>query len=964
MPSLTPTDERTKQQTAELFLSVFKPTTILSALVNDGTITKGARTIAYDTGTGSAANFALITNGMPLFIGRERVRVKSISGNEVSGTIIVAENSIDWGNNDAITIEFDHPLFPILPSFSTTGIVSTFRKDIGTTATGELYTDENEQPPPVVVVGSHLFVDWYQGVNITWDFDLSDNSYVVTNGAAISSYNAIVSPAASGLTVSINTSTGAGTLTATQTGQWWVAFSVTDDNGKTQTSYRAVMTDAPITSLQPSSVGYDWNNGGGNFSVPISDESIALSDVPDRALCVLWIKQEFDGTESYTNIWATGSLYNGENIIIAGYNRRDNDNDNLEIGTGKPVFTIDTPEQQLASRDPFGSISLKAQVTVTDWFEYSTWLTIGRAIHHILKWHSTAFEMLDIAGLMRNTDGVKFLTSSENNLLQRGNNLAFNNGIKAKLVCNRVGQIWFERDTQLQNDATRGALSTVFTFDEQDMGGAISTVREPEIRTLQTSMDGFSFDGTTSNAFLALAPGDAPEPEGIGKTKQSGQVISNQTDLNERAGRLHGVANANLVELRSTFHANYMGVLDITPELGFYVNGFANSVFRRGLSLNGLKLICRNITYNFVYKNNAFTGIIQTLAIFEFEVTGISDAQTDTYPGTTAIQCPPGVGSNSPSSDPTASDDTNDDILLPPTAILAFSSTEYRLFTDTSWTTLDATAVNHGTADKFWYIKAQSYDPKNLIFWLAQSGAVSRVVGTDGTGSLEDVSPSGNPPNTWSDAPAPTVGTSEFIQVESDAFNEDHFYVLLTFQDGASNWRGWLAKRTTGTTYSYLALYDQISLPDQSKPIFMSIGVDHIVVTCWQDLATDKLKALVFTKSPFAFDSEFDIVDASLANIDAFTKWAIPVLTTDYSATPFDDTAPLHLFGRIPNPNLAGLGAGDFYALKYNGSWSNLDIFDIDGEDLDIGDNHIRLAWVGENDPAGREYFAVIQTVP
>lgn len=967
MTVLTPTNLRKEYKTSTLYWSIHQPDTLLDAQIANVAISRGDRTIAYDTGTGTAAEFGRIEAGQPLIFNGRKIRIKAISGNEVSGSIIVAENSEDWVDNDPITITHEYPVFPFLPGFTAGTTTSTFTKDIGTTASGENYTDENLEPPPVCNAGVLLFVDWYQGSNIVFDFDLSTYSYVVASGAAISSYAAVVSPAAAGLTVSINAGTGAGDLTITQKGTWWVKFTVTDDNGKSQDTYRLVLTDDPIQSFDISNLTGDWGRGGWNYSISVT-ASASLIDIPDQSLAALWHLPKIDGVETYTDVWADGANYLGENQLCAGYLQRDNADQQLNTGVGQVTFTVNTPEQQLADISQFGSVSLEAITgTPSDWYEYSSWLGTGSATHHLLRWQSSIFFVADVWNLMRDDSGIKFATFTEASILQQIQTFMDGKGLKAKLVSSRLGCLTLEKDIQLLNDADRTALDTVFSVGLTDIGGNFTIVREPEFSTLQSLMDGFNFDGTTSTPFLSKAPGDASENKGINRSKQSGQIFASQTDANERTGRMHAVANAELVEVRPfIFRGDYTGAFDLACQtLGWYEFDLPNSTLKRGQSLNGDLMICRSISHSFGYANGRFTGKISTtINRFEFEVDDSPDAQTETYPGQTAIQCPPGVGQNSPTLDPTAGDEENDDIQLPPTAVLSFSSTEYRLFTDAAWTTLDATSVNYGTVDKFWFLKAQNYNPENLIFWLAQSGAIGRVVGTDGTGSLEDVSPSSNPPNTWTDAPAPTVPNCEFIQVESDAFNEDHFYVLLTFQDGASNWRGWLAKRTSGTTYSYLALYDGITLPDQAKPIFMSIGVDHIVITCWQDLATDKLKALVFTKSPFAFDSEFDIVDASLAEVDAYTKWAIPTLTMDYSASPFDDTAPLHLFGRIPNPNLAGLVAGDYYALKYNGAWASLDIFDTNGEDLDIGDNHIRLAWVGENDPAGREYFAAIQTVP
>ncbi len=963
MTVLSPTNLRKEFKTSILYWSVHQPATLLDAQIADVTISRGDRTIAYDNGTGTAAEFGRIEAGQPLIFNGRKIRIKAISGNEVSGSIIVAENPEDWQDNADIAVTHEYPVFPFLPGFTAGTTTSTFTKDIGTTASGENYTDENLEPPPVCNVGVLLFVDWYQGSNIVFDFDLSTYSYVIANGAAISSYAAVVSPAAAGLTVSINAGTGAGDLTITQKGTWWVKFTVTDDNGKSQNTYRLVMTDDPIQSFDISPLTGVWGRGGWNYSISVT-ASASLTDIPDQALAALWHLPKVDGVETYTDVWADGANYLGENQLCAGYLQRDNADQKLTTGVGQVTFTVNTPEQQLADISQFGSVSLKAiSGTPSDWYEYSSWLGTGSAIHHLLRWHSSILFVADIWHLMRDDNGVKFATFTEASVLQQIQTFTDGKGLKAKLVSSRLGTLTLERDIQLLNDATRAALDTVFSIGLTDVGGNFTIVREPQESTLQTLLDGFSFDGTTSTPFISKAPGDASENQGINRIKQSGQVLASQTDANERGGRVHAVANAELVEVRPfIFRGDYTGAFDLACQtLGWYEFDLPNSTLKRGQSLNGNLMICRSISHSFGYANGRFTGKISTtINRFEFEVDDSPDAQTETYPGQTAIQCPPGVGQNSPTLDPTAGDEEGDEAQLPPVGILSFSSTEIRRLTDTTWTNVDSDSVNFGAVDPYWYLKAQSYSPDDLAFWLGESGSIQEIVGTGADSTKTTISPSSDPPNTWTDAPAPVVATCEFEVLKGDEYEEDIFYTLVSFQDGGSNWRGWLAKRTSGTTYSYLALYNQIALPTQAKPLGLAIGTDFVLVTVWQDAATDKIKLLIFDKSPFVFNQEIDLGNTSLAELDSFEYLAWPEAPSDYSAGSPDDIAPWLIFGRMNAP--AGL-AGIVYVAKNNGSWAALDIKDAQGQDFDIDMGHISAFKVGPNDPAGREYWAFIRYV-
>jgi len=98
------------------YLSVLQPVKLLSGLVN-GSFARGARSIDYDTGSGTG--FATIEAGQTFEIitsdGPQRSRVKSISGSQSSGTIELDENGIVWENNAQIFIYHNYEIIPIPP---------------------------------------------------------------------------------------------------------------------------------------------------------------------------------------------------------------------------------------------------------------------------------------------------------------------------------------------------------------------------------------------------------------------------------------------------------------------------------------------------------------------------------------------------------------------------------------------------------------------------------------------------------------------------------------------------------------------------------------------------------------------------------------------------------------------------------------------------------------------------------
>lgn len=940
---------REKSHNSIVYVSVFKPATLLTARVNDAGAAHGDRTIVYDTGVGP--NFSLIENGQTLWVGtaaglhdKGKVRIKDIAGAAAAGSTIVAENSINWGNNDYLTFLHNYELWPIFPSFDpATGI---FTKDIGTGATGVTYTDENTQPPPVCLAGPHRAKE-YKTSNIVFDIDLSD-SYAIADGATISSYAASIAPAAAGATVTINGGTGVGDVTATQKGQWIVKYTVTDSNAKTQVTYRTYNTNAPLLDLDNLALNGAWPKGY-KFSFSLHASANTLADMPDGTICVLWYDSTIGGVaNTFVEIW--GNNFKGH--ITYGYLRRDRISTDF-IEAGDVVnFEVSTIEALLDAKTEYGSIDLEAVAASTKWYQYASWMTVGRAIHHALKWHSTIFEVADVLGLMDNTVGVHFAEMNESSLYQRASSLASKKGIFANLCCDRMGRLHLSEDSQMQSDATRAAMDVLFSVSTVDIGNEIPMPRHQEKRVILAYLDGFAFDATTlvDTPLLSLSPGTVPNPEGTTKTKDSGQVLTNQAEANEKAGRVLAVSNKEFDEWSMQFSGNYLGVVEIIPSLGLYKWFIADALIARDLPLLDSKLICRSVSHRFPED-----GDIQTVATFEPVVIS-EDGQTDTYPS--APGCKPGQGSTAGVSDPTPGDEDAEEAEIPPTVLTVFSATSVdkrQVGVDTDWVNITTDAnIEGGDFDPYWPQQAQSYDPGGIQYDLVGSGLLKEATGLEET--PVDALPASPPPDTWSDATPPTVNNVDFIAEQYDDFVEDDRYFLISYFT-LGNYRAWLLKRS-GAVDSYLPLFNG-ALPTQVKAIWMAVTSEHVITTSWHDLATDKLKLHSFTKSPFAFDAEFDLGTTSEAELDAYTKWAIPVSTSEVDALSPSSTAPFHVAGRMVNP--VSLPADTYYILKYTGSWSEIAVFDEGDVAFDLGTSYVAALTISAADADGtRDYRAAV----
>lgn len=626
------TNLRTTQHRITPRLSVMTPTTLLTGRVNNGAIARGARSIAYDTGGGTG--FATITAGMTLWVGTSagaydvgKVRIKAIAGNQAAGTITIAENGIDWVDDLYLTVLWNYEIWAIPPS-TRSGV---FYKDYDVT-----YSGQNAEPPPVAIAGSHRAGELVAG-SLAFTIDGSA-SYAVADGAAITTYLwTVAGPAAAVIT---NANIATTTITYDTAGIYWLKLTVTDDNGKSQSTYRAhFVHDSGYPAYRNVSIGSisgDWNTGGWSASLEVFGD-VELSDFPDGALVVLWSENYYADIEAYVNLWGVSN-----EVLMAGYIQTESDGDDLDSGDGSVSFTVNTPEAVLAKRSEMGTISIEATAAPTTWYEYASWLTVGRAIHHLLKWHSTALETCDIYGLLDNTLGVFSQSFVQESILAMVNGFAFENGIFAKLASDRLGRLHLVEDSQMFEETVRAAMDTVFELAVIDLSGNVSLARDALKQTALAFLDGFTFDGTTNTALSFIIPGypdgainlQMPEIEGSGSINKTRQVLDDQADGEMKTGRVLAAANNPLRELRSDMRGNYSGAFDIIPSIGWYDWGIADNVFKRNLSLNGTRWLCRRVELSLPV-DELFTGDLVTSVTLEGEAFGpdglLSDYPSD-YP--------------------------------------------------------------------------------------------------------------------------------------------------------------------------------------------------------------------------------------------------------------------------------------------------------------------------------------------
>lgn len=755
---------------SQFYMTPCPATQLWTARVN-GALDRGETAVTFDGGSGS--NWTAVGAYQELWIGSAaglydvgRIRIRSVSSGDsgVTGTATVAANSILYSDNDYLTFVGWYIPKPIRPLIGGDG---TFYKDTIVT-----YSDQNSEPPPVCIAGEN------QAGFINLAFTINSqlpNSYAVASGATITNYSAtqVYGPAAA--TIAVNSS-GVGSILFFTPGIYWIKWSVTDSNGKTQDTYRwyyAHSTDTssehyPHTAFSINNISGDWDNGGWSCGVELYDDA-ALADIPDFCPIIVWAENWYGSTKKNITV-----LPNQSGTVINGYVVRDQFNEELEAGSPTASFEIQTVNAIVENQYNF-SVSLEAAQSVDTWWKYPVWLTPSRAVHHFLKWHSTILETCDVIGLMTNTDPIAYAEFQDGNVLQMASSFLSDRSIRANLVCDNGGRVHLVENIQLRPDAERASLSTAFVISDLDKSGEIDYPRQQTNKTPFVHTSGFQFTGTfdsdgapIANAICAIAPGEDVDEYGGSPVSYGRQTFTGQTHANQIAGRVFAAENNEYGEIPINFSGNYLGVLPIHGSEMWELTTATGDTLRQIAMTNNL--ILRSVTGNI----NTKQGTVLVTAVFEAEAIGDIGQATDcpTFPDL------PGFDYDIPGLDELSG------------AVVTAASVNYLGGQTKSWTQHTAEATQHMYADPHWTITQDSYASADAILWRCGAGYIKRS--TDGGENWSTVTPGTNPPNDAGDDPAPTAGGVTYIMGDGSYINDEEHVFIARWQNASDEWRSWI----------------------------------------------------------------------------------------------------------------------------------------------------------------------------
>lgn len=543
---------RTRPQSSRLYLSVFSPRIVMQARVNDAGITKGARTITFDTVT--AGSHLAIEAGMVLWIGSSsgakdigKIRIKSATAT----TLEVAENSdINWEDDQYLTVYRFWAIDPIYPKLISDPVNDEnviFYKDYDVA-----YTNQNSVLGAFVSMGSHRAAFLEGGSASLW--------YTASGTAALQTGIALSYDwSFEGGTPSGSALFSPGYILYNTPGHYVTRLIVSGSNGAAESSYRYASIYNPISSgvnlpylqWQMDSLRGSRDEGGYTASIKLFQPG---TEIEEGSVVVLFSEDYYGDTK----VSLGGNGENNSTIFFVGYVMDGSIEYDYEKST--VTFDIGSISSYMKEMDGF-SVTVESSAAPATWYQMLD-LDIENAIYHYLKWHSTVLKTTDFEYTGDNPK-IQFFDADRSSLYDAVDSF-LRSAVIGKMVSDRQGKLWAEPDITL---STTGSVSSIMNLTYRDWKGS-PNIDERTIQDLSyLEMGGIAYSGAYSGTFSALmacAPGGTPAYRG-GVERQQGLALNDQNHLNSIVQNLYAHKNYKYRNIDLELAGAYRN-LDIAPQ--------------------------------------------------------------------------------------------------------------------------------------------------------------------------------------------------------------------------------------------------------------------------------------------------------------------------------------------------------------------------------------------------------------
>lgn len=614
---------RSHPQETELWLSIYKPTTVLSVQLNNPVAAPGDRVIIYDNVF--EGWYISVESGMTMYIGTTlgakdvgRVRVRSAT----DSTITVAENSdIKWEDNLFLTIVKFWEIDAIYPRITATGTQTYWYKDYDIE-----YTNQNDNLGTFVCMGPHhaCFLD--NGTGTVYYASTGTHSLLDSTPLTYEWWM-------DGATVSGSSAATPGNFYYTIPGHYTTRLKVTDSNGMVDTSYRHVSiynrpnegSNIPILNWKLISLDGSRESGGWTARLSVRED---VTNISDGALVIIFADDRYGTTKQSIG----GNAPGRQSIIFVGYIIDGTIEYNYQASTIE--FEAGSPTEMMKLTEGFAvscAYSSDPSTEASANPDYpSGWVLIKdmnceRAIYHYLKWHSTVLMTNDFH--FKNSDitdqEIEKFDSDRESLFDAVNNLLAGT-LRGSLCSDRQGKLWEE----LGADAVDGVISGSYyqnsmILDRQDWMGSPIIDENPHKVVSYIEVGGLAFWSTSGSVpYLAAIPGEVPAYRGSVQ-KLTGLAISNQDHLNQLGGNVFAYLNARYPKVDLKLSGNYRHI-DIAPIETVKLN-LDSTDTPRGISWTNKLFHPTEMHWEYDSKKGTFIPVISVHEI------------TQGFPGTTII---------------------------------------------------------------------------------------------------------------------------------------------------------------------------------------------------------------------------------------------------------------------------------------------------------------------------------------
>jgi hypothetical protein len=401
------------------------------------------------------------------------------------------------------------------------------------------------------------------------------------DGATIASWQ-YAAPGADS-TSNMTSGTGTASWTYETAGQYRWSLTVTDSNGRTQTTHRWVFVDptSPDFSVSDNPTG-DFSAGGWSFGVTMYDNA-GTTQIIDRAMVTLYTEAEYFGGAEAT----IGKLTGFENIVCTGW--IDGESIVRDSQAGTVSFSVYGAAHWMGKVRASAIALENTSTTPTTWAQVED-MTADKALARILLHTSTAPAIMDCFFTGDDTL-IDILTQPSGSLYSQLEAAAVNT-IFASPVVNSLGQLFVSIDPQMLDSTARAALTTVMTITSTDFENPLELERLTSSEQALIELQCNSYDGAVVTPIYSRAPGN------IGKrfgdySNPTNYYAADQAECNRLAGCLLAIANPEYSPLDITLtHQNRL--IDVAPPQYCQISVASGDTIR-GITLTNQNLIPRSV---------------------------------------------------------------------------------------------------------------------------------------------------------------------------------------------------------------------------------------------------------------------------------------------------------------------------------------------------------------------------------